>query len=115
MISQFVELYNYGRIRYTQTSFLELETATEVHRIELVGKFSFGLKRGTGGHLAYYTEHPLLWGFNAPHTSLYMNARPMSAADATELLIELEHELNGLAGGVARPGEGLLASVVAAH
>ncbi|MBT9395224.1 hypothetical protein KLP40_18795 [Hymenobacter sp. NST-14] len=98
MISQFVEQYLTGRIRYTQTSFLELETATEVHRIEMVGKFSFGLKRGTGGPLAYYTEHPLLQGFNAPHTCLYMNARPIAAADAAELLVALEQELNGLAG-----------------
>jgi hypothetical protein len=98
MISQFVEQYPTGRIRYAQTSFLELETGTEVHRIEMVGKFSFGLKRGTGGPLAYHTEHPLLQGFNAPYTCLYMNARPMAAVDAAELLVVLEQELNGLAG-----------------
>ncbi|MCR5888358.1 hypothetical protein LRS06_11400 [Hymenobacter sp. J193] len=97
MILQFVAQYSTGRIRYTQTSFLELETATEVHRIDLVGKYSWGLKRGTGGQLAYHTEHPLLWGFNAPHTSLYMNARPMQA-DVGALLVELKQELNGLAG-----------------
>jgi len=40
MMAQFVRLYGSGIIRYTQTSFLELVTAVEVHRIDFVGLIS---------------------------------------------------------------------------
>ncbi|SMB79794.1 hypothetical protein SAMN00120144_4224 [Hymenobacter roseosalivarius DSM 11622] len=58
MMEQFVALYPTGQIRYSQTTFLELTTAVEVHRIDFHGKVEARLKRGTGGALAHYTEHP---------------------------------------------------------
>ncbi|GAB2777746.1 hypothetical protein [Hymenobacter latericoloratus] len=47
MMSQFAQLYPYGLIRYTQSTFLELVTDTEVHRIDFIGKLSSHLQRGT--------------------------------------------------------------------
>jgi hypothetical protein len=66
MIEQFVSLYPRGRITYQQTSFLEITTDVEVHRITFVGKAQARIKRGTYGELAYFTEHPALLHYNYP-------------------------------------------------
>lgn len=66
MIEQFVALYPKGRITYQQTSFLELTTDIEVHRITFVGKAQARIKRGTYGELAYFTKHPALLNYNYP-------------------------------------------------
>lgn len=64
MVQHFIDLYPTGRITYTQTSFLELTTAVEVHRVEFIGKVAMGLKRGSWGPLRYYQHHPALSFFN---------------------------------------------------
>jgi hypothetical protein len=70
MMEQFSALYPTGTVRYSQTSYLELTTAVEVHRIDFLQKVAAALKRGTGGTVAYYTDHPALLYYNGPITAL---------------------------------------------
>lgn len=66
MIGHFVNRYPSGRLTYQQTSFLEVTTEVEVHRIDFIGKVAARLKRGTYGELAYATQHPALLHYNEP-------------------------------------------------
>lgn len=75
MIEQFVSLYPKGRITYQQTSFLELTTDVEVHRITFIGKAQARIKRGTYGELAYFTEHPALLNYNSPMSLITVRVR----------------------------------------
>jgi hypothetical protein len=74
MIAQFIARYLSGRLTYQQTSFLEVTTAVEVHRIDFIGKLTARLKRGTYGELAYATQHPALRHYNEPLSYLTVQA-----------------------------------------
>jgi hypothetical protein len=74
MIAQFIARYPRGRLTYQQTSFLEVTTAVEVHRIDFIGKLTARLKRGTYGELAYATQHPALRHYNESLSYLTVQA-----------------------------------------
>lgn len=74
MMEQFSALYPTGTVRYSQTTYLELTTAVEVHRIDFHHKVAATLKRGTGGKVGYYSEHPALAFYNSPLTALTVQA-----------------------------------------
>jgi hypothetical protein len=74
MITHFVDRYPTGRLTYQQTSFLEVTTEVEVHRIDFIGKLTARLKRGTYGAIAYSTQHPALLHYNEPLTFLTIRA-----------------------------------------
>jgi hypothetical protein len=74
MIGHFVTRYPSGRLTYQQTSFLEVTTEVEVHRIDFIGKVTARLKRGTYGELAYATQHPALLHYNAPMSFLTVHS-----------------------------------------
>lgn len=60
MIADFANLYPRGRLTYQQTSFLEVTTEVEVHRIDFIGKVTARLRRGTYGEITYATQHTAL-------------------------------------------------------
>ncbi|GGG35800.1 hypothetical protein [Hymenobacter glacieicola] len=93
MMTQFAQLYPYGLIRYTQTSFLELVTDTEVHRIDFVGKLTWRLQRGTHGPLSFHHDHPMLSALHIPLTTLMARATPDSLPQAPALLHAIRQEL----------------------
>jgi hypothetical protein len=97
-MTQFAQLYPFGLIRYTQSTFLELVTNTEVHRIDFRSKLSFRLQRGTYGPISFHQEHPLLKGVNAPLTSLMARATLYPLLDAPVLLDAIRQELREQAG-----------------
>jgi hypothetical protein len=70
MIADFANLYPRGRLTYQQTSFLEVTTEVEVHRIDFIGKVTARLRRGTYGEITYATQHPALLHYNEPLTFL---------------------------------------------
>lgn len=74
MIEQFSALYPTGIIRYSQTTYLELTTTVEVHRIDFHQKVAATLKRGTGGQVGYYCEHPALTYYNGSLAALTIRA-----------------------------------------
>ncbi|UOG73454.1 hypothetical protein MTX78_15115 [Hymenobacter tibetensis] len=74
MMEQFSALYPTGTIRYSQTTYLELATAVEVHRIDFHHKVAAILKRGTGGQVGYYCDHPALVYYNASLAALTVRA-----------------------------------------
>lgn len=98
MMSQFAQLYPYGLIRYTQSTFFELVTVTEVHRIDFVGKLSARLQRGTYGPVSFHHDHPLLNGVHGPLTSLMARATPYPLLSAPALLAAIRQELQAQAG-----------------
>lgn len=98
MIKQFAQLYPYGLIRYTQTSYLELVTDTEVHRIDFTGTLSARLQRGTHGPVSFHHNHPLLNGVHGPLTSLMARATPYPLLSAPALLATIRQELQHQAG-----------------
>ncbi|GAB2777741.1 hypothetical protein HNQ93_001753 [Hymenobacter luteus] len=95
---QFAQLYPYGLIRYTQTSFLELVTATEVHRIDFIGKISWHLQRGTHGPVSVHYDHPLLQGVQGPATTLMARATTRYITDASTLVADLQENIRVQAG-----------------
>lgn len=98
MMTQFAQLYPSGLIRYTQTTYLELVTDTEVHRIDIVGKLSARLQRGTHGPVSFHHDHPLLNGVNGPLTYLMARATSHYVTDAPALLAAIRQELRKQAG-----------------
>lgn len=93
MLAQFAQLYPHGLIRYTQSTFLELVTDTEVHRIDFEGKISCRLRRGTRGPISFPASHPLLDGLYVPLTTLMARATTHYLPNATALLAAIEVEL----------------------
>lgn len=98
MLDQFTQLYPHGLIRYTQTSFLELITDTEVHRIDFQGKISYHLQRGTYGPISFHHAHPLLTGVNGTLTTLLARATRDYLPDAHALLAAIRQEVRNQAG-----------------
>ncbi|TGE03731.1 hypothetical protein [Hymenobacter fodinae] len=74
MMEQFSALYPTGTVRYSQTTYLELATSVEVHRIDFHHKVAATLKRGTGGPVSYHGEHPALTYYNGPLAALTVRA-----------------------------------------
>ncbi len=93
MLTQFAHMYPYGLIRYSQTTFLELITDNEVHRIDFVGKLSYRLQRGTHGPVSFHDEHPMLTTLHVPLTSLMALATIKTLSDAPALLEAIRKEL----------------------
>ncbi|UOQ66929.1 hypothetical protein [Hymenobacter volaticus] len=99
MMAQFAQLYPVGLIRYTQSTFLELVTDTEVHRIDFRGKLSCRLQRGTYGPVSFhYDHHPSLTGVHGPLASLMARATPYPFIGAPILLAAIRQELQAQAG-----------------
>ncbi|KAA9332028.1 hypothetical protein F0P96_11080 [Hymenobacter busanensis] len=98
MMTKFTQLYPSGLIRYTQSTFLELVTDTEVHRIDFRGKLSSRLRRGTRGPVSFHHDHPLLKGVHGPLASLMARATPYPLLSAPALLADIRQELQTQAG-----------------
>lgn len=94
MLTQFAQLYPVGLIRYTQTTFLELVTDTEVHRIDFRGKITSRLQRGTRGPVLFPQTRPLLNALHVPLTTLMARATTHTLADAPALLAAIREELH---------------------
>lgn len=90
---QFAQLYPYGLIRYTQSSFLELVTDTEVHRIDFLGKLIWRLQRGSYGPISFHYDHPLLSALHVPLTTLMARATSNILHQAPALLHSIRQEL----------------------
>lgn len=98
-MTQFAGLYPSGLIRYTQSTFLELVTDTEVHRIDFTGKISAHLRRGTRGAVSFHHEHPLSGGVQGdPLTTLFARATPYPFLGASSLLAAIRQEIRTQAG-----------------
>lgn len=98
-MTQFAQLYPSGLIRYTQSTFLELVTDTEVHRIDFRGKISAHLQRGSRGPVSFHHEHPLLSGVQGSHSSTLMaRATRHYLADAPALLAAIREAIRIQAG-----------------
>ncbi|QNE41987.1 hypothetical protein F1C16_20390 (plasmid) [Hymenobacter sp. NBH84] len=93
MLTQFAQWYPAGRIRYIQSTFLELVTDTEVHRIDFRGKLTCRLQRGTYGPVSFPPQHPLLEALHVPLTMLLARATFRDVADAPTLRRAIRHEL----------------------
>lgn len=94
MMTEFAQLYPSGLIRYTQSTFLELVTDTEVHRIDFRGKISAHLQRGSHGPVSFHHEHPLLGGVQGSYVSTLMaRATPHYLTDAPALLAAIRREI----------------------
>jgi hypothetical protein len=98
MMPLFAQLYPSGLIRYTQSSFLELVTDTEVHRIDFRGKISYQLRRGTRGAVSFHHEHPLLSGVQGAGITLMAKATRHYIVDAPGLLTAIRREVRAQAG-----------------
>lgn len=98
MMSEFARFYASCLIRYTQSTFLELVTDTEVHRIDFRGKISAHLQRGCRGPVSFYYEHPLLSGIQGQTVSLMARATRHYLADAPALLAAIRQEIRVQAG-----------------
>ncbi|RTQ46339.1 hypothetical protein EJV47_22715 [Hymenobacter gummosus] len=98
MMTQFAQLYPSGLIRYTQSTYLELVTDTEVHRIDFRGKISAYLRRGSRGRVSFHHEHPLLSGVQGPAATLMARATPRYLTDAPALLTAIRQEIRAQAG-----------------
>jgi hypothetical protein len=98
MMTQFARLYPSGLIRYSQSTFLELVTDTEVHRIDFQGKISYQLRRGTRGAVSFHHEHPLLSGVQGPSATLMARATRHYLADAPALRAAIRQEVRRQAG-----------------
>ncbi|GGF18902.1 hypothetical protein [Hymenobacter cavernae] len=99
MMAQFAHLYPFGQLRYSQSTFLELVTDTEVHRIDFGGKLNFRLQRGTYGPVSFHDEHhPLLNGVQGPSTTLLARPSPHLIANPAALLADIRQELRTQAG-----------------
>lgn len=93
MVTPFAQWYPEGRIRYTQSTFLELVTDTEAHRIACRDKFTARLQRGTYGPVSFPPQHPLLEAPHVPLTMLLAWATSRDVADAPALRSAIRHEL----------------------
>ena len=97
-MSQFTQLYPTGLIRYTQSTYLELVTDTEVHRVDFVGKLSGHLQRGTGGAVSFHHNHPLLSGSQGALFTLMARATTRYLDEAALLRAALQEEIRRQAG-----------------
>lgn len=99
MMSQFAQLYPSGLIRYTQSTFLELVTDAEVHRIDFRGRISAYLRRGCRGPVSFHYEHPLLGGLQGGSvTTLMARATRQYLTEAPALLTAIREEIRFQAG-----------------
>ncbi|MCB2377123.1 hypothetical protein LGH70_05990 [Hymenobacter sp. BT635] len=93
MMAQFTQLYPFGQIRYSQSTFLELTTDTEVHRVDFRGKLSGRLQRSGRAAVSFHHEHPLLWGVQGPAATLLARATRRNLENPTALLAAIRQEL----------------------
>lgn len=98
MMSQFAQLYPAGLIRYTQSTYLELVTDTEVHRVDFVGKLSCHLQRSTRGAVSFHYTHPLLRGSQGTLVTLMARATTRYLDEAALLRAALQEEIRRQAG-----------------
>ncbi|UOQ71062.1 hypothetical protein [Hymenobacter cellulosilyticus] len=98
MMEHFTQLYPFGRLRYSQSTFPELVTDTEVHRINFRGKRSFRLQRGSCGAVSFHQEHPLLGNAQGPLTTLLARATRHYLTAPAALLAAIRQELQTQAG-----------------
>ncbi|WP_157530485.1 hypothetical protein [Hymenobacter norwichensis] len=95
MISSFIELYPTAKITYIQSTFLELATDVELHRIEFIGKVEARLKRGIHGELQYRTAHYLLTLYHEPLAHVFLNSRSGRSEELIEAIDQLILKLPG--------------------
>ena len=98
MMAHFTQLYPFSQLRYSQSTFLELVTDTEVHRIDFRGKLSFRLQRGSYGAVSFHDEHLLLGNTQGPFTTLLARATRHYLTAPAALLADIRQELRTQAG-----------------
>ncbi|RZK32196.1 MAG: hypothetical protein EOO61_17160 [Hymenobacter sp.] len=87
MLDVFIAKHHQATIVRTQTTYMDVAVASGTVRLHYRDKREFSLKTGVRGVLSQALEHPLLWDYNGPCTTVYLSG---PAPDPPALLKALQ-------------------------
>lgn len=91
-IQELITIEGVATLQQRQATFISIELAGSLYRIDFIGKRQFNLKAGATGKLSYYTDksHPMLIPYNDDGATTYLSS---AATDPETLMAEIQREL----------------------